>query len=60
MYTENIKPKRYMLYRISTTGIERQGISSAASLLSFFIPVLIFVVTQSNVMETMATSGMKD
>ncbi|MCI9190484.1 MAG: carbohydrate ABC transporter permease [Lachnospiraceae bacterium] len=60
LYTENIKPLSYMLSRIASTGIARQGMASAASLLSFFIPVLIFVVTQSNVMETMATSGMKD
>lgn len=60
LYTENIKPLSYMLSRIAATGIARQGMASAASLLSFIIPVLIFIVTQSNVMETMATSGMKD
>lgn len=60
LYTENIKPLSYMLSRIASTGIARQGMASAASLLSFIIPVLIFIVTQSNVMETMATSGMKD
>lgn len=60
LYTENIKPLSYMLSRIASTGIARQGMASAASLLSFFIPVLIFIITQSNVMETMATSGMKD
>lgn len=60
LYTENIKPLSYMLSRIASTGIARQGMASAASLLSFIIPVIIFIVTQSNVMETMATSGMKD
>lgn len=60
LYTENIKPLSYMLSRIASTGIARQGMASAASLLSFIIPVIIFIITQSNVMETMATSGMKD
>ena len=60
LYTENIKPLSYMLSRIAATGISRQGMASAASLLLFILPVLIFIVTQSNVMETMATSGMKD
>lgn len=60
LYTENIKPLSYMLSRIASTGIARQGMASAASLLLFILPVLIFVITQSNVMETMATSGMKD
>lgn len=60
LYTENIKPLSYMLSRIAATGIARQGMASAASLLTFIIPVLIFIVSQSNVMETMANSGMKD
>lgn len=60
LYTENIKPLSYMLSRIAATGISRQGMASAASLLTFIIPVGIFIITQSNVMETMATSGMKD
>lgn len=60
LYTENIKPLSYMLSRIASSGIARQGMASAASLLLFIIPVLIFIITQSNVMETMATSGMKD
>ena len=60
LYTENIKPLSYMLSRIASTGIARQGMASASSLLTFMLPVLIFIITQSNVMETMATSGMKD
>lgn len=60
LYTENIKPLSYMLSRIASSGVARQGAASAATLLTFLIPVLIFIITQSNVMETMATSGMKD
>lgn len=60
LYTENIKPLSYMLSKIAAAGISRQGMASAASLLMFIIPVVIFIIAQSNVMETMATSGMKD
>lgn len=60
LYTENIKPLSYMLSKIASAGIARQGMASAASLLMFIIPVAIFIFAQSNVMETMATSGMKD
>ncbi len=60
LYTENIRPLSYMLSRIASAGIARQGMASAASMLLFLIPVAIFIITQSNVMETMATSGMKD
>ena len=60
LYTENIRPLSYMLSSIAASGIARQGMASAASLLTFLIPVLIFIITQSNVLETVATSGMKD
>ncbi len=60
LYTENIKPLSYMISKISAAGIARQGMSSAASLIMFIIPLTVFIIAQSNVMETMATSGMKD
>lgn len=60
IYTENLKPLTYMLGQIASVGIARTGVVAATSLLMFIIPVIIFVISQSNVLETMATSGMKD
>lgn len=60
IYTENLKPLSYMLNQIASVGIARTGVVAATSLLLFIIPVIIFVISQSNVLETMATSGMKD
>lgn len=60
IYSENLKPLSYMLTQIASAGISRTGLVAAASLLMFLIPVIIFCISQSNVMETMATSGMKD
>lgn len=60
IYSENLKPLSYMLTQIASTGISRLGLVAAASLLMFLIPVIIFIISQSRVMETMATSGMKE
>ena len=36
------------------------GASAAATVLMMLVPILVFVITQSNIIETMGTSGMKD
>ncbi len=65
IYSENIKPLSAMLSQISAgttigAGVSRAGVVAATSFLLFLIPVILFTISQSNVMETMATSGMKD
>ena len=42
------------------TGISRQGVTMAAAVILFVPPVLFFILAQSQVMETMAHSGIKD
>lgn len=60
IYTEDKKTLSYALGQITSSGIARAGVSGAVSLFMLLVPVTIFVVTQSNIMQTMATSGMKD
>lgn len=60
IYTETLKPLSYMLNQIANVGISRQGLVAATSLFMFIVPVIVFIVSQSNVLETMTTSGMKD
>ena len=62
IYTENLKPLASMLTQIagSGAGVARIGIVAAASLLMFLVPVIIFIISQSNVLETMVSSGIKD
>ena len=60
IYSENLKPLSYMLVQIASAGISRQGLVAAASLIMFVIPVIVFIISQSNILETMATSGMKE
>lgn len=58
--SEELKTLSYALSQVVAGGIARQGASAAASVIMMIVPVLVFVLTQSNVVETVATSGMKD
>jgi len=60
IYREELKTLSYALGQISGAGIARTGVSMAISIVMMSVPVLVFVFTQSNIVETMATSGMKD
>lgn len=60
IYKENLKPLSYALQQIGSTGIARQGVFAATSVIMFVIPVLTYVIMQSQVLETMTTSGMKE
>lgn len=60
IYTENYKPLPAMLSQLSGSGVARSGVVAATSLLLFVVPVILFVISQSNVLETMATSGIKE
>ncbi len=59
IYSEELKPLSYVLSQIVGSGIARTGVSSAVSLIMLIVPISVFVVSQSNVIETMASSGMK-
>ena len=60
IYSEELKPLSYVLSQLVSGGIARTGVSSAVSLIMMSVPVAVFVISQSNVIETMSTSGMKD
>lgn len=58
--SEQLKSFNYAVSQLISDGISRQGASAAASVISMIVPILVFVVTQSNIIETMGSSGMKD
>ena len=60
IYSEQYKSFNYAIGQITAGGIKRAGASAAATVLMMLVPILVFVVTQSNIIETMGTSGMKD
>ena len=59
IYREDDKMVSYALNQIATAGAARQGTLAAVSLIMIIVPIGVFVISQSQVMETMAHSGMK-
>ena len=59
IYDERLKMLPAALSQIASGGFAFAGISAAVAVLLMIPPVLIFVICQSSVMETMAHSGIK-
>lgn len=57
---EQLKPLQFALQQIIGGGTARAGASAAVTFIIAAIPIIFFLVCQSNVIETMTTSGMKD
>lgn len=60
IYSEQLKTFNYAISQLVTSGISRSGVSAASTVVMMIVPILVFVITQSNVIQTMSTSGMKD
>ena len=60
IYSEQLKSLNYAIQQITAGGIKRAGASSAATVVMMMVPILVFVISQSNIIETMGSSGMKD
>ena len=60
IHSEQLKSFNYAIQQITAGGIKRAGASAAATVVMMLVPILVFVVTQSNIIETMGSSGMKD
>lgn len=58
--SESLKTLPYALQQIVSTGIARQGVANAVTVIMMAVPITAFIISQSNIIETMATSGMKD
>lgn len=60
IYSEELKPLPTVMQQISAAGIARAGVAAAAVVITMIPPIVVFLICQSNVMETMAQSGLKD
>lgn len=60
IYTESKKMLRYALDQVGLGGIARQGQQNAVIVFTMSVPIIFFIFSQSQIMETMATSGLKD
>ena len=59
IYDEKYKMVSSLLSQIVSGGTARAGVGSAFSLLLMLPPVILFVLCQSRIIETMSNSGMK-
>lgn len=59
IYSEELKMLPTALNQIITGGIARQGVGAAAALILLIPPITVFIISQSNVIETMSYSGIK-
>ncbi len=60
IYSEERKTLVYALQQIQAGGIARTGQGAAVLVVVMIVPILIFVFSESQILETMASSGLKD
>ena len=60
IHSEQLKSLNYAIGQITAGGVARAGASAAATVVMMAVPIIVFVVSQSNIIETMGSSGMKD
>jgi len=60
IFSEQLKTLPYVMSSVTAGGIARQGSSMAITVLLMIPPIVVFLFTQSNVMETMSSSGIKE
>ncbi len=60
IYSEENKTLVYALQQIQSGGIARTGQAAAVTVVVMVVPILIFILSESQILETMASSGMKE
>ncbi|MBP5197506.1 MAG: carbohydrate ABC transporter permease, partial [Lachnospiraceae bacterium] len=60
IYSEDLKTLPYALSQIAAGGISRAGATAAVTVIMMVVPITIFVINQSSIVETMASSGIKE
>ena len=60
IHSEQLKSFNYAIGQIMAGGIKRAGASAASMVIMMAVPIAVFVISQSNIIETMGSSGMKD
>ena len=60
IYSESKKTLVYALQQIQAGGIARAGQAAAVSVVVMLVPIILFICSQNQIMETMSSSGLKD
>lgn len=59
VFSEELKTLPAVMSQIMTAGIARQGSGMAVSVILMIPPIIVYMVSQSNVMQTMSSAGIK-
>lgn len=57
---EELKPLQYSLQQITAGGISRAGAAAVVTFIIAAVPITFFLISQSSILETMTTSGLKE
>lgn len=60
IFKEQLKTVNYAISQILAGGVARAGAGAAAAVVMMIVPIVVFMLSQSRIVETMATSGMKE
>ena len=60
IFSEDLKTLPYALGQIGVSNVGRAGVGAAVTLFIMVVPITIFIFAQSNIIETMASSGIKE
>ncbi len=60
IYSEEKKTLVYAMQQIQSGGIARTGQGAAVLVVLMIVPIAIFIFSESQILETMASSGLKD
>ena len=60
IFSEELKTLPYVMSSVAAGGIARSGSAMAITVLLMIPPIVVFLFTQSNVLETMSSSGIKE
>ena len=59
IFSEELKLIPQVMTNITNGGIARSGSAMAATVLMMLPPIIVYFISQSNVIETMSSSGIK-
>jgi ABC-type glycerol-3-phosphate transport system permease component len=60
IYSEEKKMLAFALNQVAAGSIARTGQQAAVSVVLMIVPIITFILSQSQILETMASSGLKD
>jgi len=60
VFSEELKLLPNVMSQITSGGIPRMGSAMAATVVLMIPPIIVYLVSQSNVLETLSSSGIKD